>query len=196
MSVMAAGSTDRYHNQTSGKSTGRRQGGRETLYVDGNAVRKTLTVDFPQEDRQPSRRRRDDGTYSARRRAAAQEKSGLSIGYTIGLALACAAILYMCVGYLEIQADNAATLENIADLEEQLDELETENNDEYNRIVSSVDLEEIREKAINELGMVYAGEDQVVLYDGSENDYVTQYSEIPEEDGGLGSILGIINTGD
>lgn len=81
-------------------------------------------------------------------------------------------------------------MKNIATLEAQLSELKAENDDEYNRVTSSVDLEEIREIAINELGMVYAGADQVILYDGQGSDYVRQYGEIPKADNGLKGILG------
>jgi hypothetical protein len=48
--------------------------------------------------------------------------------------------------------------------------------------MTSVDLDYIRDVAINELGMVYASEDQVVLYDGGTRDYVRQSGEIPSED--------------
>ena len=98
--------------------------------------------------------------------------------------------LWVCAGYLQIQADNTARVKNIAVLEEQLSELKTENDDEYNRVTTSVDLEEIRDIAINELGMVYANADQVILYDGEGSDYVKQYAEIPEENKGLSGLLG------
>ena len=84
-------------------------------------------------------------------------------------------------------------MKNIAALEAQLSELRTENDDEYNRVTTSVDLEEVRDIAINELGMVYAGADQVVLYDSEGSDYMKQYAEIPEEDSSLDSLLGTIS---
>ena len=69
--------------------------------------------------------------------------------------------------------------------------LRTENDDEYNRVLSSVDLNQIRKTAIEELGMVYAGADQVVFYDSHTNDYVRQYGEIPQEETSiLDSLLG------
>jgi len=76
-------------------------------------------------------------------------------------------------------------VKQIAALENQLTTLKTENDDAYNRLVSSVDLNSIRETAINELGMVYADPDQVVLYDSQANDYVRQYKEIPQEESSL-----------
>ena len=61
------------------------------------------------------------------------------------------------------------------------------------QILLEVDLEKIRDIAINELGMVYAQEDQVVLYDSEGSDYVRQYADIPEEESGLKDLLGTIS---
>ena len=71
---------------------------------------------------------------------------------------------------------------DIASLEMQLESLRKENDDNYTRIMTSVDLDYIKEVAVNELGMVYANEDQVILYDGGTRDYVRQNEEIPEEE--------------
>ena len=68
----------------------------------------------------------------------------------------------------------------IISLESQYSELKLSNDDAYARAVSSVDLEEIRDIAINELGMVYANKDQILLYDKTESEYVRQYEDIPQ----------------
>ena len=58
----------------------------------------------------------------------------------------------------------------------------TEANDTaYNAAVDSVNLQEIRDKAMNELGMVYAANGNVVEYDSPTSDYVKQYNEIPSD---------------
>ena len=44
-----------------------------------------------------------------------------------------------------------------------------------------VDLEEIRSIAINELGMVVAGKEQVQFYDSTVGEYMNQLNDIPEE---------------
>jgi hypothetical protein len=43
-----------------------------------------------------------------------------------------------------------------------------------------MDLEEIRDKAINELGMVYAREGQIETFTSENGDYVRQLSQIGE----------------
>ena len=154
------------NNRTEGKTE------RRTTYVDGAAVRKLRAGE------QPERRRR-------------QEDMGL--GYGMFLAVALGVAMWVCVGYLKLQADNTARAKNITALETQLSTLKDENDDEYNRVTTSVDLEKIRDIAMNELGMVYANEDQVVLYDDEGSDYVKQYAEIPEDDKSLKGALGTIS---
>ena len=86
------------------------------------------------------------------------------------------------MNYLQLQAETTSRIKNIAALETELENLRKENDDDYTRIMTAVDLDYIKEVAINELGMVYAEEDQVVLYDGGTRDYVRQNAEIPDEE--------------
>ena len=65
-------------------------------------------------------------------------------------------------------------------LQEELADLKEENTTKYNAVVDSVNLDEIRERAINQLGMTYAAADQIVEYDNPASDYVKQYENIPE----------------
>ena len=57
---------------------------------------------------------------------------------------------------------------------------EQENDETYTKIMSEVDLEEIKRIAIGELGMKYAKDGQVITYTGEGSDYVRQYSDIPD----------------
>jgi hypothetical protein len=84
--------------------------------------------------------------------------------------------------YLEQQALATSSQKKIASLESELAELKKVNADDLNRIETSVNLEEIREIAMNELGMVYATQENVVLYKNTTQNYVSQYGEIPQEE--------------
>ena len=63
-------------------------------------------------------------------------------------------------------------MKQVAAMESQLNTLKMENDEQYNRILRSVDLEEIKRIAIGELGMTYATEGQIVTYQAAENDYM------------------------
>ena len=54
----------------------------------------------------------------------------------------------------------------------QLTNLRSENDEHYTRVTSSIDLKHIEEVARGELGMTYAGDGQVVVYDSVGNDYM------------------------
>lgn len=143
-------------------------------YVEGNTVRRSRTAERPYREH-PSERQ-------VRRQAASAKVQYTTVIYMIFLTVAACMVLWSCVHYLQLQAETTSRVKNIAALETQLEELRKENDDNYTRIMTSVDLDYIKDVAINELGMVYAQPDQVILYDGGTRDYVRQNSEIPKEE--------------
>lgn len=171
--------TDKRHDN---KRDNRRSDKRQADYVDGAAVRKLQVKEQP-----------DRARIRAQHYARQAKPQRMGIGYVLFLAVSLGVAMWVCVGYLKLQADNTARVKNIAALESQLSKLKDENDDEYNRVTTSVELEKIRDIAINELGMVYANEDQVVLYDNEGSDYVKQYADIPEDSEGLKGLLGTIS---
>ncbi|MDE6221518.1 MAG: cell division protein FtsL, partial [Lachnospiraceae bacterium] len=99
------------------------------------------------------------------------------------IAVAAAAFVIVCgvlMGYVNLQSDITNHITNISKLESQLNEMRLANDETYTKIMSSIDLEEIKRIAVNELGMKYAKEGQVIEYTGEGNDYVRQYGQIPE----------------
>ena len=66
-------------------------------------------------------------------------------------------------------------------MQRELAVLRENNTSEYNAVMDSVNLDEIRERAQNELGMVYASPDQIIEYEDPATDYVKKYEEIPED---------------
>ena len=145
-------------------------------YVDGNTVRKIEAVP----ERTKSRRVQYHNRAVKRVEETREKALKVNIGYVLFLALATGLLLVGCVRYLQIQASVTATMKSINAKESELSDLKAENDAEYNRVMSSVDLESIRKTAMEELGMVYASEDQVVLYDSKSTDYVRQYQDVPK----------------
>lgn len=104
----------------------------------------------------------------------------MNFGYVMFLTLAAIATVAICVNYLRLQARYTAVQKQSTNLEATLGSLRIENDAEYNRIISSVNLEDVKERAMNRLGMVYASEDQIVTYDATTPDYVKQYQAVPD----------------
>ena len=83
--------------------------------------------------------------------------------------------------YVQLRAELTNHSKNITALQEELANLNEANTTKYNAVMDSVNLEEVREKAMDDLGMVYANENQVVEYDNPDGDYIKQYEQIPDE---------------
>ena len=102
----------------------------------------------------------------------------MNLGYLLFLVTALASAAFVLLGYLKLQSEYTLTVKHIASLESELNNLKLSNEEEYNRAISSVDLEEIRRVAIGELGMRYAKEGQIINVTGEGSDYVRQLAEI------------------
>ena len=65
-------------------------------------------------------------------------------------------------------------------MQSQIEDLRADNDARYKEITTSVDLNYIKDVAMNQLGMSYATEDQVVYYSVEKNNFMDQYSDIPQ----------------
>ena len=104
----------------------------------------------------------------------------ISPAYAVFLAVAAVCAVLICVLYLNLQADVRSRSEHVTAMQEQLADLTEANDTAYNAAADSVNLETVRQKAMNEMGMVYASEGTVVEYDSPAGEYVKQYNDIPE----------------
>ncbi len=144
---------------------------RERSYIQGNTVRK---LDVARELEKKPRKRLSNAARKNR------EKAGnMSAGYVLFLSLALVAVGWILFNYIKLQADITNDINQISSLERELNDLKLSNDEEYNRITSSVDLEEVRRIAIQELGMTYAGEGQIITFKSENSDYVKQMASIP-----------------
>jgi cell division protein FtsL len=154
-------------------------------YNDGNAVRKETEYVMRPARSLPTREQREQEKredairrqkITDRRRAAALRKNRLLTGYMImAVMLTC----IMLVGYVSLQTNVTTRMNRIADMENQLSTINADNNAAESRIATNTNLSEIKDKAINELGMVYATSSQIVYYSVDGSDYMSQYKDIP-----------------
>ena len=141
-------------------------------YVQGNTVRK---LQQQQEITERPKKKVNNSIRKNRERA-----KHMSAGYVLLLGAALAACGMILVYYIGLQSDITNSVKNISRLESQLNDLKVANEENYSRISSSVDLEEIRRIAIQELGMQYAQEGQIISFASESSDYVKQMAEIPK----------------
>lgn len=151
------------------------------LYVYGNTVRKLEAVP----ERQPERReQQEQRNYRAEKNAVRKNREKakqMNRPYVIFLTMASVVSFLVCFHYIELRSQMTAQIKNIAALESALSDLKIENDAELSRVNNSIDLEEIKKIAMEELGMVYANKDQVILYQDKEAEYFRQYESVTGE---------------
>ena len=151
-----------------------------SMYVYGNTVAKPDHEPRRQEEpfRGPRRRRSSRRSRQVRQ----NQRRELRVGkrYVIFLSVAAVMALFICVNYVRLQSEITSRSSSITALQEELADMREENNTKYNSIVDSVNLDQIKQKAEGEMGMVPAQSGQIVEYDSPEGDYVKQYEQIPE----------------
>lgn len=151
-------------------------------YVEGNTVRKLNAV--PEREYREERERREREQDRRARHAAQRNRERamqMSPAYLVFLTLSVILTVGVCACYIQLQSDISSRMRNIASLESQILDLQMENDAAMKRIETSVNLDEIKETAMNEMGMVYPGEEQIVYFTVDTNDYMNQYQDIPEK---------------
>lgn len=107
-------------------------------------------------------------------------RKGVSFLGMIVLTAAILATVGCCISYLKLRADFSLLDKEIAALENKLEDLVTANTAKEEELLSSIDLDQIYQKAVGEFGMVFPNHNEVVYYDSVDTSYVRQYADIPE----------------
>ncbi len=145
---------------------------RNHVYVQGNTARRLQVV--PRQEQMPVKK------VSARTRRNRERAKHMNIATVLSMAVAMVAAAFILTWYLTLQSDITNSIKHISALESQLNEMKLYNDENYSRITSNVDLEEVKRVAIQELGMQYAKEGQIITFSGEGSDYVRQTGDIPE----------------
>ena len=151
-------------------------------YIGGNTAKKLeIQARAARESRRQEKEREQQNYRTIKgglREKTSRKGNILQLTFMVCALIASALIMYQ---YVRIQSGLESSVTTIASLEKQLAALRQENDEAYSRANSKVDLEEVKRVAIQELGMKYADEGQIVVYsDEGAEDYVRQIAQIPE----------------
>ena len=141
-------------------------------YIDGNTVRRYEAAPKPPPEKDP-RQEQEERKARERKRLAKQ-------GYILFLSAAMVLTVAVCAVLLKMQADSRNHMDQIAALENQILELKTKNDAARNKIERSINLKQVRDIAINQMGMRYPTQDQIIYFEVDEDDYMNQYQDIPQ----------------
>lgn len=159
--------------QTNGRVIERNSAVRYTgEVIDGNTVR----VASPQTQTQI----REQELRRTQIEAVRERSLSMNLRYVLFLTVAAVAVVTICVYFLKLQATSTQLQKRCVSLQTTLKDLKIENDIVYNEILSSVDLEKVREQAIDDLGMSYPEQTQIEYYNAASSDYVKQFEEIPD----------------
>ncbi|MCR5474224.1 MAG: hypothetical protein K6F28_03360 [Lachnospiraceae bacterium] len=135
-------------------------------YVYGNTARALQPV------RQDVRSQRRE---TLRPRKSIDRDTGMNPGFMIFVTIAMIVTGIVCVQYIRMQSSLTTYVNQISAMEIELQSLRAENDDYESRIKGAIGLEDIKKRAMDELGMKYASDEQIVVYSSDGTDYVRQY---------------------
>lgn len=148
-----------------------------TYYDYGNTVRKPDIVPKRHEETHRSEQKKVSRQIRKNRKNALH----MNKGYVVFLSIAVVIAFVVCLQYLQLQAEITNRSQNITSLQRELAEKKEVNTTRFNSALDSVNLEEVRRKATEELGMVHAEDNQIITYDNPKESDVKRYKDIPKK---------------
>ena len=139
-------------------------------YVYGNAAPK---IDI--------RREMEDGRHihrvSQTTKKNREHVHSMSPAYVFVLMVCFVVMVGVIIWYVNLQSQVTSQVSVINQLESRLNTMRQANDEENLRIYNSINLEEIKQIAIGELGMSYAQEGQIITYSNEGTDYMRKVVE-------------------
>ena len=145
---------------------------RKSYIIDGNTVRVQAR---PEQDRAWEQ----EILAHVQRPQAVPVRVRVNVPYVLMLLAVTLLFAYLCFSYLKLQASINASMNRIANMKEQLTKVRSENAVRENRLSAQMDLEEVYRIAVEEMGMTYPLDNEVVIYTEQMREYVRQYEDIP-----------------
>ena len=105
-----------------------------------------------------------------------QKKMNMGFLYVTVLLTAFVLLCQSLISYIKLQSEINASVDRISVYEQRLNNLTLANDDEYSKMINAINFDEIKQVAIEELGMVYASKDQIITYTKENSDKSTQIS--------------------
>lgn len=157
-------------------------------YIDGNTARKQAYVGqeamrdysaLPERRRELPIPKRPVPTPERQIHRQPRQLSGISMASLFILTIAIAATLYFCIEFLMLQHQVSKMEKDIVSMEQSLNAMRNKNDAAYEQINMVYDLDYVYSIAVNDLGMVYPNNNEVITFEATDDSYVRQYSDIP-----------------
>lgn len=169
-------SSYRQDNRTGGGRNAARYAKASAYYNYGSAAQKVQPQRLPD-----VRRRRSEEELNRARMAARynREKSRrMNPALVVFMVMIFSVMSVFLVKYCSLQYQLTSVTQEVAGLEKELSNIRVRNDQTLNDINGRISLDDIKYRAITELGMTYADEGQVISYENEIGDYVRQVSKV------------------
>jgi len=114
-------------------------------------------------------------------RAQARINSGIDFLSATVLVASLALIFGFALNYLTLSSQIIGMKSNVSSLRTELSNAKSANDEAYSAVDSSMDIGYVYDTAVEQLGMVYPSDEQVITYSPVEEGYVRQYSEVEQK---------------
>jgi cell division protein FtsL len=136
--------------------------------------------------KQNSRRKKSPAVQKKVRNRATQRRldanrareTRFGVGYVAFLCVACIISVLLCINYLHLRSRITTQTVKIASMESNLSSLKQDNDAYYKEVIASVTIDDVRDAALNRLGMHYPSEDEIRYYSTQDGSYVRQYQDV------------------
>ncbi|MCR4782603.1 MAG: hypothetical protein K5851_07680 [Lachnospiraceae bacterium] len=147
-------------------------------FEEGNTVRK---IDAPlpslEERRKEAKRNKEiQRRKTNRRKEMAMRRNKLNAIF-FGVAILFASVFFASYVYMQTSIQDCNR--SIASLEGEISDIKAKNMSMTNRINAEANLDNVKDAAVNRLGMNYATPDNIVYYNIDDSDFMSQYKDIP-----------------
>lgn len=164
--------------------------GKNNTYVYGNTAPAYYPEERPERSAEIEKQREENRIKKQKARKRLEREKRRSRISFVAMIFATSLVAISCVFYVRLQSELNKNMRAVNELETQLINIQERNDATEKRIETSVNLEDIKKIAIEELKMVYPAENQIQYYHIDKADYMEQYKDIPT--GNEGTIYGMI----
>lgn len=165
---------------------------------DENAVReRNKKFDIEREKRRKKQEKRVhlENRAQASRLRKLEKSLGINLFSCIMLVGAAVVMFTLCFKMIQLGNEIEDLERAVVTTQNDVNDLKVSNNSTYQEINATVDLKEVYRTATEDLGMVFASDNQIITYEDREAAYVRQYKTIPEspKNNFFDDIIGYLN---
>lgn len=151
---------------------------KSSSYINDNLARKAYVNTSPvHKEKEDEKVKRVERTVTEKQ---PRRMFGASVGFAFAalMMVAVAVVFQVVISFINLNIDASSKAKQVASLRKQVQTATMENDNYEMSINSSIDYNTIYNIATQELGMVYASNNQIVTYTPADSEFVVQYKDI------------------